>query len=228
MRVDAFPRTVIPIASVAAMTLIGAILEATEIVRGFYASPYVLVAGIIANRVCVVAGLFAAALGAAAFNLFFVTPRYQFTWPTMEEWLAYASMAAVAYFVARRVSVAPERARIAEGSKMPFIDDTNVQRSFWAIKASGTWADDAEVGQAYGSIYVREVQAGRTAVQLGWIIDGMIEKGEYTGVEAGFASEIQREITNKPLVPHHDPKNFGRNGATDPNHDVGSMPIGGE
>lgn len=185
----------VPVMSVVALTVVGLALEEMGAVKGFYASPYVLLAAVISNRVCILSGLLAATLGALAFNMEFVQPRNAFTVPTMEELLAYLSMLVAAVVVARRVPAKPAEKTVKAGDALPFVDQSVA--NFWSVKSSGVWGDDTEVGEAYGRMFVAETASGRCSIPLAWVIRSMVKRGEYTGVEAGFSSVVHRSATNR-------------------------------
>lgn len=223
---------VVPVVAVFGLATFGWLLERWGLVRGFYASPFVLLAGVVANRVCIRAGLMSALLGAVVFDVVFAAPRWQLSLPTVEEFLAYSSMFAIAVAVARRQPVErdpppPHQA----GQSLPFTsqrpkttrddgspDGTSLMAmSFWSVEATEVWADDTEVGIQYGRIYMDAVRRGSAVMPLAWIVRDMIKSGKFTGVEAGFCGIVgatakdnhARYQREHDLVAHDDADDFG-------------------
>ena len=106
-----YERWFYPVAAVVLCTALGLAAERLAIVKGFYASPYMLVVALVAVKYGRHSAYVAAALSALAFDLVFVTPRWVLVWPTNEEWMAYASMALAAHVVGGYRPQAPAQPR---------------------------------------------------------------------------------------------------------------------
>lgn len=183
-----------PVGVVSVFTAVGLILERVGIVKGFYASPFVLAVVLASLRSGRTGGYLGALLSAVAFNFVFVHPQFSFTIPSTEEWLAYGSMFGAAYVVGGIRHTPPQQTDIDRYSGgLPFVRDNDTdskdRRVFWDVESSGVWLDDCTVGHQYGQIFMaRRMRYG--APILSWIVRDMIRAGRYTGVEAGFVSAV--------------------------------------
>lgn len=195
-----------PIALVVACTLLGIGAEHSGLVRGWYASPYVLVSVIAAIHGGRKSGYLAAALSMMAFNFVFVTPQYAFTFPSIEELVAYVSMFAGA-FVAGGHAHPPSETSIPSTYKgpLPFVrekKDDDQRRMFWDVLPSGDWTEDCLVGTEFARIYSLQIGT-RGAPLLSWIVRDMIHAGRFTGVEAGFINSLPIIALAKILPSNH-------------------------
>lgn len=194
--VDPLSTVLYPVAIVAVMTVLGEIALSFGWLRGWYSSAYVMGCALVANRVCLRAGIVCAGLSAITHSYVFVHPRWAFEVPPPEQAIAYFTMFVVAYAVGRREAVRrpPTDDPIVPGATMPFTaesrhDDT---RRFWVVESSGDWSEDTQVGSEYGRIYLECARRSHRAPLLGWVVADMIRGGRYTGVEAGFLSVVGR------------------------------------
>ena len=206
VRVDLLSVIVYPILALALAVMAGKFILATGLVKSIYASPFVALSALIANRVCLRAGLLTAALSVITHEFFFAAPYHQLNWPTQEQALAYAANFLAAYAVARRVPMPPPRGPSSLGAHgLPFavIPAADAPRVFWVAESDGDWVRDADVGQEYGRIYLEQMRAGY-APPLGWIIRDMIAAGRYGGVEAGFCSTVALALVPSRLDHHAD------------------------
>jgi len=238
VRVDWVSVVFYPTVLVTALTIVGYILKSNGIIGGWYAGIYVALAATIANRVCVRAGLLAAALSVLQHDFVFMTP-WRFDWPTAELAMTYGAAFVVAYAVGRRVPMvkSPPTDRGQQIETMPFTssgksdDGSTMLRSFWEVAPSGDWADDAEVGAAYGRIYIDHLRSLRPTPLLGHVVRDMIRGGRYTGVEAGFMSTLSFAASSKfspqLLVAQNDADDAQPDTAViGANCEVGAGPVG--
>lgn len=188
VRLDALSIVLYPILGVTLLSAFGALLIKIGIIKGFHSSAFVALSALLANRVCVRAGLISAALSAVVHEFVFVPPTWELNWPTMEQSIAYAFGFAAAYACGRRMLAVtpPPSAPVAQSGTLPFERRTGNDRSFWSVDAGHDWTEDSRVGHAYGCMYVEQLRSSHFAPPLGWIIKDMVAKGRWTGVEAGF------------------------------------------
>lgn len=201
IKVDAGSALAYPVLAVTVMTAVGVTLKQGGLLTGWYFSPYLLVVGLIANRVCLRAGLLTAALSALSHEYVFAGSHLSLDWPTPEMLIGYLSTIPLAVVVARRVDWMPPAPMhdTHTSDVMPF---TQTDRSeggstrYWAVEPSGVWADDVLVGAAYGRVYV-DLLRRSAAPPMGWILRDMIKAGKWTGVEAGFASIVAKAASRR-------------------------------
>lgn len=214
VRVFAFPIVLqgtwwlFPIAMVLACTGIGLCLEKFQIVRGYYASPYVMIVAWSALRAGRMGGLLAAALSGLIWNVVFVTPS-GIHWPTNEELLAYLSMVGAAWIVGGYRPHSGERVVLRYAGSLPFVrsaraNDDQKERCFWDVLPTGSWSFDTSVGEEYARIYLERCKT-YGAPALGWVVRDMIRSGSYTGIEAGFVGGLAaalpiRQRVSMPVV----------------------------
>lgn len=190
---------VAPVVIVGCVVLLGLMAERMGWVRSWYASPFVVGVVIASMQHGSASGYICAALSAISFNLFFVQPVMVMTWPTNEEWSAYASMFAAAFAIDRmRPKAEPKSAHSSFKGRLPFVrdrrrNDDNDQRSFWDVQPINVWIEDCRVGDEYGRLYLNRL-CSCGAPLLGWIIADMVKAGRYTGIEAGFVGAIAAAI----------------------------------
>lgn len=145
-------------------------------------------------------GLIAAGLSFPWINIIHAPDR-AFSIPTVNEVVVYVVILISAWIVGRSHDriVALDKPVILRppsrsGSALPFTGGTS--KSFWQVMPSGDWIADCEVGAAYAAIYARHVKEN-SGIPLCWIVQDMIKSGRYTGIEAGFMGEINRQL--RPL-----------------------------
>lgn len=60
----------------------------------------------------------------------------------------------------------------------------------WNPRASGNWSADNELGRALAGELIHYMRERNAPTVLGHVIQAMIGKGNFSGVEVGFANEI--------------------------------------
>ncbi len=170
-----------------------------------YVSPYVAMVAVLANRVCVRAGLLTALLSIPTYNYLFAgAPHQGFQVPSLGEVAAYASMVFAALMVAPRRQP-PTRRVYDAGTELPFTSNGrngNGDRGngglhgngirYWDVRPTGQWVEDCNVGSEYARIFVERIKAGEPRPLIGWIVRDMIVKGVWSGIEAGFMQSLGR------------------------------------
>ncbi len=192
-----------PIIAVFLMTAASAAAVKADIL--LYVSPYVALVAIMANRVCVRAGLLSALLSIPVYNgLFAGAPHFGFHAPSFGEIAAYVSMIFAALMVAPRRQP-PERRIYDAGSSLPFTSNGRNENGdrgngglhgngirYWDVRHTGNWKEDCEVGTEYARIFIERARAGEPRPLIGWIVRDMIFRGVWSGVEAGFMQGVGR------------------------------------
>lgn len=73
-------------------------------------------------------------------------------------------------------------------------DDSGV--NLWApMPVTGGWADECRTGRSYGYEAVEYIRETNDAAALGGIVQAIIQRGTYSGVEAGFFAAISLSLT---------------------------------
>lgn len=62
---------------------------------------------------------------------------------------------------------------------------------------SGDWLSDCSTGRAYARAFLAEVRNPSRPL-LNWIVRDMIQRGRYSGIEAGFFAAIQESLDGLP------------------------------
>ena len=206
-----------PILAVGALTFLGIVAEHLNVVHHWYASTYVALTAVIANRVCARAAVIATALAAPAFNYFFLAPKWAFQPVTMAEATIYASMLVVALLVAPRRSQAPDPPRTVDrGPELPF---TGRRRNgegdgglhgtglcYWDVQPTGNWAADCHLGGEYARIYKDRALHGEGRPLFAWIVRDMIQRGKFTGIEAGFSQALAQSFLLSAAARRRSPR----------------------
>lgn len=187
---------------VAGLVIVGMIAEWVFKLDYFYASPFVALVAVIANRVCIKAGVIAAALSSIAHLFFFVPEKWAFEIPPTAQLVSYVSMFAIAVIVARREPIPPPPPATLDLSNLPF---TSVRKDkdkgaglhktancYWSVEPTGQWVKDIKIGEEYARVYVHRVASKARAPLAAWIIRDMIVAGNFSGVEAGFVQGLTR------------------------------------
>jgi hypothetical protein len=184
-----------PVAAVGVVTGASLAAQASGLVPSPYMSAYAVTALLVANRVCLCAGILCGLLAACAFNVLF-SLGYGWNHPTPGEITAYITMFAAMPFVAPRK--APAAVAMADGQDYSAAHDlpfTNpAARLCWDVAPSGNWEADCAVGDEYGRIFLERVKAGQPRPLMCWIVRDMISRpgARYTGIEAGFIQHVAR------------------------------------
>lgn len=214
-----------PFATIGGLTGVSLIGYWTDILPSPYASTYVGAVGLVANRVCVRAGLIAATLAVLTYNgLFSQEVHFGFRWPTSGEVTAYVTMFVLAVTLAPRAAKLPKaEPKSNPDTPLPFVNRTGKNghdnglhgngAKYWDVCPSGNWVEDCAVGDEYARLFINSIRRhddGRPLVS--WIVRDMVVGGRFSGVEAGFIQRLGRSSTpglavfnNEHLFPHHTP-----------------------
>lgn len=218
-----------PTVVTATMTGVTVMMLWVGVVKDGYFSPYVAAIAVVAARVCVRAGLLAAILSILMWDFFVVPPVLTFALPSGSEVTAWLAAFAAGVLVAPRLSKdddRPVRDAGPSSTGLPFVTrkptrngaDHTRMTSCWDVQRSGDYSADDHYGRELGRLWVDRVQAGVEGVPpLSFIVLDMLESGEFTGVEAGFANAIERAVASGQelafnvltSVPDHESRNFG-------------------
>lgn len=211
VKVDTLSAVGYPVIFVVALTALGLLALQFGLTQSWYSSPYVMLAAVASNRVCVRAGVLCAGLGALAHNYIFVPPTWSFSLPSSEQGLAYLSMFVGAIIVGRKELPPSSEAPPMPPGRLPFTRDVPVRpdsttREFWAVEPSGNWSSDTQLGSEYGRIYLDSMRRSNRGPLLGWIVSDMIRNGHFTGVEAGFLGVVGRAAIDpgRPIEHRHE------------------------
>lgn len=210
VRVDTTSAILVPLIVLSLAVVLGYGLISIGLVKSVYSSPFVALCALVANRVCLRAGLLTALGSMLGHEFFFASPYWELNWPSAEQALAYSANFAAAYLVARRVPLPPAPKSTTPGAGiLPFVAQTTApDKSFWVVDSAGQdWTEDCQVGSEYARMYL---ERGADQTPLIWIIRDMVKAGRWTGVEAGFCSVVGRAALSRrrdqppPSVPHDD------------------------
>jgi hypothetical protein len=73
-------------------------------------------------------------------------------------------------------------------------DDSGVD--LWAPPpVTGGWIEECRVGRSYGHEAVEYIREANDAAALGGIVQAIIKRGTYGGVEAGFFAAVSMSLT---------------------------------
>lgn len=108
------------------------------------------------------------------------------------------TVAVAQWALQRHVPLARRRSHQPVG--LPFVRG----RSHWAVTETGDWVTDAHNGEVHAAALVAELRAGAGGETLAWAIRDMIARGRYSGIEAGFASALARELAGRSVEHHPD------------------------
>lgn len=219
-----------PIAVIGGLTAVSLFGYFTGMLPSPYSSTYVGAVALVANRICVRAGLFAAVLAVLTYNgLFAQEVHFGFRAPVAGEITAYITMFVLA------ITLAPRAAKPAKAEPkanpdvpLPFVNRTGAKNGqdsglhgngakYWDVTPSGNWAEDCAVGDEYARLFINAIRKnddGRPLVS--WIVRDMVHGGRFSGVEAGFIQRLGRSSTpglavfnNEHLFSHHTPDDDG-------------------
>lgn len=194
-----------PVLAVAGLHTAGELANALSLVKGWYLSPYVAAVAILANRVCVRAGLIATVLTVPSYNFLWMGGRWSFDAPIAAEMLAYVSMVCVAFVISPRgPKVVPQKIFDA-GADLPFTKGGSSNgarngdgslhgtgRRYWDVSPTGDWAHDCIVGEQYARIYVDRYLHGEPRPALAWVVADMVARGKFGAIETGFMQGLVR------------------------------------
>lgn len=218
-----------PLAAAFGLTVVTSALLWAGVLKDGYFSPYVAATAAVAARVCVRAGLLAALLSIVMWDFFVVPPLLVLSAPSASEVTAWLAAIAACLLVAPRINdrVTPDRSVTLDPSgTLPFVrrkterngvDHTRLGASCWDVRRTGNWAADDHYGREIGRLWVDQRQDAHAATPpLAFILSDMIEVGEFSGVEAGFANAVERAVAAgeelplslAPLVADHEANNF--------------------
>lgn len=72
-------------------------------------------------------------------------------------------------------------------------DDSGL--NLWAPPAvAGDWIEQCRIGRGYGYEAVEYIQEANDAAALGGIVQAIIQRGEYGGLEAGFFAAVSMSL----------------------------------
>lgn len=190
-------------ASVGAMT--GAGVAVNRYAAGdaghWYGSPFVVLVAVLAGRLGLRSGLLAAALACVALEALFFEGPLSLT----ARALVYPSLFAAAILVARPKP--PSTTTVYDrGQNLPFTGRTgddngpsdppgglhSTGQRYWDVRPSGQWAEDCHVGAEYCRIWLNRMRNHEPYPIMPWILHDMIRTGRWSGIEAGFASFLER------------------------------------
>lgn len=185
-------------AAIGGMDVLGLILDAGQVGQTIYSSPFVLIVALVTIRLGWAAGMLAAVLSCVSLKFLFIPPKFGFAVPTAREMWAHLSLlatpSAIRHILGGRQSRVAVVAPYQRRHKLPFVMRVNGVKDFWdTIEASGDWLADAEIGREYGRLYLDRLEAG-SAPLMSWVVQAMIAKGNYGGIEAGFLSVINDKL----------------------------------
>jgi hypothetical protein len=168
-------------------------------------APAVALVAIIASRLGMRSALLAAVIGIATTDYFFIH-AWGLDWPrSLGELGIYLSMLAAAVFVARPAPP-PAAAVFDRGPDLPFTSRQNGDNGnpgptlhgnawrYWDVQPSGSWTDDCQVGAEYLRIWLNRARSRESHPLLPWVVHDMIRGQRWSGVEAGFASALERAV----------------------------------
>ena len=68
------------------------------------------------------------------------------------------------------------------------------KRDLWALEASGDYAADCETGEEAGRELADYMRSEGAPMVLGHVLRAMVARGQFSGVEVGFAHSIASAI----------------------------------
>lgn len=185
---------VVPTTAIALTTLAVLSLNGFSIIGRPYLSPFVMAACWCSHNSGLRAGMIA---GVLAFMAHQIDIRAGFIFPTEAEFTAYGTMLTGIVLFALRGSASALDA-IAKQKSLHLTEDAGPLPfvckdigEFWNVHSSCVWADDDQVGLEYGRLYVDRLRRFHCAPLLAWIIADMVQKGRFTGLEAGFLHAVE-------------------------------------
>ena len=193
-----------PLLTVGALTAVNEAAVRLGVFPLPYLSVYMAAVALLANRVCVRAGLLGAALSVVTYDFWFSGGSHTgFVVPNINEAVAYLVMFGVAVAIAPRSPPAdpPDRQIFGAGSELPFTtkDTNDLEKSlhgigvrYWSVETSGNWIEDCAVGSEYARIFIERVKARKSRPLMAWIVRDMVTAGRWTGVECGFIQGVAR------------------------------------
>lgn len=193
VRVDPASAVLIPLTAIILVLLVGHLLISIGAVKSVYSSPFVALCAVVSNRVCIRAGMLTAILSVVCHEFFFAAPYWMLNAPTPEQAVAYGANFLAAWLVARRVPVPPKPRAPSDTRPLPFVGPASRdQKSFWVVEGGRDWIKDCAVGAEYGRIYLDHMAERSPCPALAWIVRDMVRARQWTGVEAGFMSAVER------------------------------------
>jgi hypothetical protein len=125
-----------------------------------------------AKRCGLAIGLWTAVLACSAFYVTQMPPRYEFG----TDFVGFATLQAIMLVVAAAIATGPK-----PDNALVYI-------------RSGDYSSDCSQGERHAAEFLRVLQFGRQCFVLGWKVREMIERGRFTGVEAGFFHTISKAL----------------------------------
>lgn len=71
-------------------------------------------------------------------------------------------------------------------------------RDFWSIAGTGVWDQDCFTGYALAEDFLEVMRADHPFL-LGWVVQDMVRKGRFSGVEYGFLARIGECIAHRQV-----------------------------
>jgi hypothetical protein len=128
-----------------------------------------------AKRCGLVIGLWTAVLACSVFYISQMPPRYELG----TDLVGFLTLQMIMLTVAAAIATGPK-----PDNALVYVQ-------------SGDYAADCSQGERNGAEFLRVMQFGRQCFMLGWKVREMIERGRFTGVEAGFFHSISAALLNE-------------------------------
>jgi hypothetical protein len=194
------------------------VLENLKIWEAGFGPPMVLLVGFVASRLGLRAGLVCALAGMISMEFLLYDASFRFMPTSTIKVSIYGCSFAAALLFAR--VAAPTANRVFDrGPDLPFTRRSNGPDEkgnggglhgngwiYWDARASGKWPEDIQVGAEYARIWAERAMSGESYPRLPWIIYDMIKSGRWSGVEASFASALERMALRRPAPPAEPPQ----------------------
>lgn len=195
----------VPAAVAGGVTLVTALLVWAGVLKHGYFSPYVAATAAVAAKLCVRAGLLAAVLSIVCWDFFVVPPVLVLSAPSASEITAWLAAIAAGLLVAPRMGKEPPPSRPTGDTAggLPFVRrkptpngiDKHRTASCWDVQRTGDWGSDDHYGRELGRLWIdRRRSSAEGSPPLSFILSDMLDAGEFSGVEAGFANAVERAV----------------------------------
>jgi hypothetical protein len=128
------------------------------------------------------------ALGASAAFLVLIAPHNGLPADAIS---GLVSLVGTSGLVAVTAHVAGQRPAVSRPvGWLPFVADTDAGRSYWAIEETADYVKDCAKGRALARDLLHDMRRTGDTHALNWALADMIRAGRFSGVEAGFCSEL--------------------------------------
>lgn len=176
------------------------VLKAVVLLLGTIRAPGALYAVAVvlgANHSGLICGLLTAAL--SAFILYFlVVPVAGDDIVAAEIFVNFASLSSIAVAVTKiggKTLLSYNPGYISRWLK--HVETTSTGRSFWCVTPSGSYIKDCQSGVQLARETLVHVESRGGAYVLVYTLADMVRQGRYSGVEAGFVSELARRLASE-------------------------------